>query len=359
MKANTEKRRRPEPAPSPDERILSLMLLLMGGDRMIREEIFAAIPAYVTRKSEAGERKFERDKKELRELGVLIEEDSDDHSYAINRRDYELPELSLDDEEREVLVLAASAMRSARTNDHRDLVENALRKLAFDRFVHPGGNAPSHLAFNLAPRDTSARFRRNLAALETAIETRKRVSITYAGGDGKPATHRAVDPYGLAYRAGDWQLVGYCHLRKTLRTFRVDRIQSLKLGKRPDSPDFEIPATFSLSQYLQRSPWLFEAGADAKKEIITLEIAPERAWVADENFGETARRETFEREGQPWTRITFSSANPEYIVSRALDAAGFLRVVAPKSLRKRIQDDATRIAMCYEFPSTHAGGDRR
>lgn len=337
------------PEPSPDERILSLMLLLMGGDRMSREEIFAAIPAYVTRKSEAGERKFERDKKELRELGVSIEEDSEDHTYAINRREYELPELSLDEEEREVLVLAASAMRSARTNDHRDLVENALRKLAFDRFVHPGGKAPTHLAFNLAPRDTSARFRRNLAALETAIETRKRVLIVYAGGDGKRATSREIDPYGLAYRAGDWQIVGYCHLRKTLRTFRVDRIKTLKAGKRPDSPDFEIPETFSLAEYLQRSPWLFEAGADAKRESIALEIAPERAWVADENFGEAARRESFDREGQAWTRITFPSANPEYVVSRVLDAAGFLRVVVPSALRKRIQDEATRIAMCYEF----------
>jgi predicted DNA-binding transcriptional regulator YafY len=359
MKASSEKRRLPEPEPSPDERILSLMLMLLGGDRMSREEIFAAIPAYVTRKSEAGERKFERDKKELRELGVSIEEDADDHTYAINRREYELPELSLDDEEREVLVLAASAMRSARTNDHRDLVENALRKLAFDRFVHPGGNAPTHLAFNLAPRDTSARFRRNLAALESAIEARKRVTITYGAGDGKPATSRAVDPYGLAYRAGDWQLVGYCHLRKTLRTFRVDRIRSHKPGKRPDSPDFSVPATFSLSTYLQRSPWLFEAGADAKRENITLEIAPERAWVADENFGETARRESFDREGQTWTRITFLSANPEYVVSRALDAAGFLRVVTPKGLRKRIHDEATRIAVCYELPHMPSTGGQQ
>jgi len=359
MKARSEKRRAPEPEPTPDERILSLMLLLMGGDRKSREEIFAAIPAYVTKKTEAGERKFERDKKELRALGIAIDEDEDDHTYAIKRREYELPELALDEEEREVLVLAASAMRSARTNDHRDLAENALRKLAFDRVAHPGGSAPSHLAFNLAPHDASARFRRNLATLESAIESRKRVTMVYTGGDGTSASNRMVDPYGLAYRAGNWQLVGYCHHRKSLRTFRVDRIKSLKPGKRPETPDFEIPATFSLARHLQRSPWLFDAGANSKPETITLEIAPERAWVADENFGDDARRETFTRDGQTWSRVVFSSTNTDYIISRTLDAAGFLRVVAPTSLRQRVHDEATRIAACYDLPIPQATGGAR
>ena len=96
----------------PDKRILELLLLLLNADGPLpRSEIFAAIPGYRTGKPAAGERKFERDKKDLRELGVPLEEvDPDEHSYAVRRRAYALPPVDLDAEERAALLLAAEAV---------------------------------------------------------------------------------------------------------------------------------------------------------------------------------------------------------------------------------------------------------
>ena len=65
-----------------DERILQLLrlllLLLDAGVPMSRAEIFERIRAYQTKKPEAGERKFERDKDDLRTLGVIIEESNEE-----------------------------------------------------------------------------------------------------------------------------------------------------------------------------------------------------------------------------------------------------------------------------------------
>jgi proteasome accessory factor B len=182
------------------------------------------------------------------------------------------------------------------------------------------------------------------------VEARKRVTLTYqsSGGD---ATEREVDPYGLVYSGGDWQLVGHCHLRAAPRTFRVDRIEQLRVAGKPGTPDFDRPAGWNLSTYVQRSPWVFLAGASGTMEV-TLDIGPDRAWMAGEDFGAEAVRETLSPEpgGEPWTRVKFRSGNPNYIVTRVLDAVGNLRVVSPRRLRERIRAAATAVAGLYGTP---------
>ena len=116
-----------------DERILQLLLLLLdAGVPMSRAEIFERIRAYQTKKPEAGERKFERDKDDLRTLGVIIEESSEEaDSYRISQKGYELPPIELDDDERVALILAAESLRAAEGLPYRELAEDALRKLSF------------------------------------------------------------------------------------------------------------------------------------------------------------------------------------------------------------------------------------
>ena len=222
-------------------------MLLDAGRPLSRSEIFEAIPAYRTGNPSAGERKFERDKKDLRELGVPLEEtDPDEHTYAIDREAYELPPVQLDEEERSALLLAAEAVRGPEGLVYRELIDEALRKLSFER---PAGAAelPANLAVTLPPRRRGRGPRKLLADLTRAAETQKRVHMTYVSDRGE-LTERAVDPYALLFRDGEWSLVGHCHLRDDQRTFRVDRIRGLKVAPRPATPDFVRPADWSLAQ---------------------------------------------------------------------------------------------------------------
>jgi proteasome accessory factor B len=330
---------------------LQLLLLLIESARPVsRAEIFEAIPGYRTRVAAAGERKFERDKKELRELGVPIEEPEDDEPnlYQVRRRAYELPELHLGEDERAALALAAEALASWEGLTYRDLVEEALRKLSYATGLAGPAKAPSHMAVALPSRARGKSVRKKIEELTRAVESRKRVTLTYESSSGE-ATERPVDPYGLVYSGGDWQVIGHCHLRKAPRTFRVDRITRLRVASKPGTPDFERPPGFDLATYVQRSPWVFRAGAEGVVEV-TLAIGPDRAWMADEDFGPNAMREMLVADGgsDPWTRVTFRSGNPDYVVARVLDAVGHVRVVAPAELRERVRAAAAGVLALYE-----------
>jgi predicted DNA-binding transcriptional regulator YafY len=84
-----------------------------------------------------------------------------------------------------------------------------------------------------------------LAALSAAAQAGRRVRLHYRSAQSAP-TERDFDPYGLAYRGGRWYVVGHCHLRKGLRSFRIDRI----LGVHATEADFERPADFDALGHL-------------------------------------------------------------------------------------------------------------
>lgn len=332
-----------------DERILSLLMLLLDAEGPVsRAEIFQRIPAYRTAKAAAGERKFERDKDELRALGVpLVQEQEsvdgkEEATYRVSQRSYAMRPVQLDDEERVALILAAEALRGSEGLVYRELVDDALRKLTFDSGKP---RMPAQVAISLPTRAEGKRMRKNLETISTAVAARKRLTLTYESG-GR-TSERTVNPYAAVYVGGNWQLVGHCHLRGLPRTFRVDRIRRVELAPRPGTPDFERPANFSVHTYVQRSPWVFQAGESELAMDVVLDIGPERAWMADEDFGAAATKECLAVDvagGEGWTRVRFRSGNPGYIVTRVLDAAGHLHVVAPADLRSRVAEIAEHLA---------------
>ncbi len=59
--------------------------------------------------------------------------------------------------------------------------------------------------------------------MSSAAQLQQRVHIRYHPKQGED-TERDFDPYGLTYYLQKWYVVGYCHLRQDLRSFRLDRI---------------------------------------------------------------------------------------------------------------------------------------
>ena len=67
-----------------------------------------------------------------------------------------------------------------------------------------------------------------LRRLASAILGEQRIEFRYLDASGE-ATVRAVDPLALAFAGGPWLLAGHCHLRDAFRTFRVERMEGLRL----------------------------------------------------------------------------------------------------------------------------------
>jgi len=89
-------------------------------------------------------------------------------------------------------------------------------------------------------RPVSAAGANALAALSTAAQSHVRTHMRYHNAE------RDFDPYGLAYRGGCWYAVGWCHLRRGIRSFRLDRIQAVRVLETP----FARPADFDALQHL-------------------------------------------------------------------------------------------------------------
>jgi hypothetical protein len=111
---------------------------------------------------------------------------------------------------------------------------------------------------------------------------------------------------------------------------------------KPKSPDFERPPGFDVRRYALRSPWTF---ATAPAEEVELEILPEAAAVANEDFGAEAERTD---RGDGTVRLRFACANPDYAVSRVLAAKGGILVRRGARLRQRLTDELAAVRERYE-----------
>lgn len=85
--------------------------------------------------------------------------------------------------------------------------------------------------------------------LDLAATNSHAILIEYNKGIGEESEVRELDPYGIIYWNTKWYVVGYCHFREELRTFRVDRIKKVT---QLDSV-FKTPENFSSRDFLLKS----------------------------------------------------------------------------------------------------------
>ena len=244
------------PAAKPEARLLKLAAWLHARrEPATREEIYAAFPDDYAGKPEAREKKWTRDKQDLRRLGLpvgFLDDEGDRGGYLLEASACSLPRLDFTPEEAAVVWTAGLAAMRADDHPLRDDLEIALRKLV----VGSKGLPPRAASLDAeAPEPMQEARRSHLETLTDAVERRKRVKVTYRRGDGTE-TVRLVDVYGYAWRRGQWIFVGHCHLRGGVRLFLLDRVRALKLAPAdPKRPDYEIPRSFDIHSWSRQEPW--------------------------------------------------------------------------------------------------------
>src|SRR6266511_677204 len=181
------------------ERLVNLVALLLDTHRPLTlDQVAELVPGYEAT-GESLRRMFERDKEELRGLGVPVERGPIDpwgseEGYFIDPNAYAMPRLDLAPDERAALALAARAWSGA-AGDPSALA--GLSKLDLD----PGAG-PDALRANL---DGASPL---LATLIDAVTRRKRIVFTYRP-PGRSPSERQVDPYALVHRRGTWYVAGH------------------------------------------------------------------------------------------------------------------------------------------------------
>jgi proteasome accessory factor B len=390
-----------------------LAALLIRQRHATFEELAKDVPGYdlAHAQKESVLRTFERDKDELRRFGVPIQtvEDSDGEpvGYRLERKAFYLPylmvagheraatarvphdgyrsheTLAFEPDELDAIIEAAARVRALGDPVLAGEAEAAIRKLALDlplgavldaavdRAVVGAAHDLRDMRLEKRPREPAAAMFSRLGRpriipprrqadpmvfdrLSDALARRKVVAFDYYSMERDERTRRTVEPYGLFFVSSHWYLAGRDVDRGELRNYRLSRISQVVVNsKKSQSPDYEVPADFSLRDHARsREPW--EIGEGEAATAIVEFTATTGATRAALELGRAV-------DGSE-TRREFDVRRSDAFARWLLSFGGDARPVAPAELC----DDYDRVAAAtlarYATGSTGAagrGGDAR
>jgi proteasome accessory factor B len=201
------------------ERLLSLVVCLLSARRYLTAgQIRDAVPGYPAA-FDAFKRMFERDKDELRELGIPLETGTnpgtdEEVGYRIPRQAYELPEIRLEPDEAAVLGLAARVWRQA---ELAGAAAGGLLKLQA-----AGIDAEETTQPAIEPRLQTGGPA--FGPLWQAVRDRRSVTFGYQTPGRATPQRRNLEPWGVVNRHGRWYVAGFDRDRGSERVFRLSRI---------------------------------------------------------------------------------------------------------------------------------------
>lgn len=296
------------------ERLVNLTIALLHSPRYLtKSEIFAKVAGYEG-SAEAKERMFERDKDELRSIGIEIDVSQidplfqDEAGYRIfpTRYSIQVDGLDLSD-----IALMALGVRLLKT-DNRELL---LRLKALG--AESGSDTP------LAPIDLP-----DLAPLISAIDERTAIAFEYVNSEGI-AQNRSVEPYAIYARSQRWFLVGFDKEKSEFRTFRLDRISG---GFTPiKASAFVRDEAFSLDSFLHAKPTsaaVIRARKGTSWELRGLAEAIE--------------------EGEEWDLLTVPFFSREWILDKVLWQGDCAIVESPEELRNEAMAALEEVVRVHE-----------
>ncbi len=311
------------------DRLLAIVLELQARGRQRAEDLAATF--------ETSKRTIYRDMLALGEAGVPVVS-IPGLGYTL-MDGYFLPPLSFSSEEATMLLLGSGMMAQSFDAQYREAAQTAGRKIA--------GVLPDKLreevsylqnAIRFVSGNTSEDNQEKLQQLRRAIIERTTVRFVYHTRHGQTEAAlaeqtREADPYELISVRQVWNLSAYCHLRKAMRVFRLDRMEKLEL----------LPRTF------QRLPGQLSCESRYKKTdgdiLVRVLFSPEIArWVRENrSFYEVSSEET-----PQGLLVTLYVRQLGDITHWLLSWGRHARVLEPESLRTMLAAEALAMARNYQ-----------
>jgi proteasome accessory factor B len=305
------------------ERLLNLVICLLSTRQFLaKDQIRRSVPQYAEcATDEAFDRMFERDKDELRDLGVPLETGANDAwfedevGYRIDRAAYTGPEIQFEPDELAVLGLASRVWQQASLAAP---ASRALLKLKADG-IEP--DASSIVGIEPRVRTSEPAFE----PVYAAVRDRRPITFAYrTSGSGEPRT-RHLEPWGIVSRHGRWYVVGHDRDRAATRVFRLSRIAG---EVRPIGSPGEVTVP---------------AGLDFRDEVAAL-VPPQqtRSAVVCARAGSglaLRRRATATREGagpDGWDELTVPFADADVLAEEVTGFGPDVRVLEPAEVRDAV-----------------------
>jgi predicted DNA-binding transcriptional regulator YafY len=218
----------------PTTRVLAVLALLQAHGRMSGSEL--------AQRLEVNARTLRRYIVMLQDLGIPIEAERGRNGAYVLAAGFKLPPMMFTNEEALALTVGLISARRLNLADTDRAVESAFAKLERVMPLELKSRVRALTKTITLDQNTTASTPPSevvLSTMSSAAQLQQRVHIQYNPPKWE-TTERDFDPYGLTYYLNRWYVVGYCHLREDLRSFRLDRITQIKTV----DVNFERPVHF-------------------------------------------------------------------------------------------------------------------
>jgi predicted DNA-binding transcriptional regulator YafY len=158
--------------------------------------------------------------------------------------------------------------------------------------------------------------------------------MRYFSASRGSTSRREVDPYRLWYAGGGLYLIAYCHLRRDVRMFAVERIRSITLTDHP----YQMPLGFDVEEYVQDALMIMRGRRIDVELLFSKKVA---AWVKDKLW-HVSQETVPMKDGR--LRMTLKVADTDELVGWILSFRSQVRVIRPESLRMKVREEAKAVS---------------
>jgi predicted DNA-binding transcriptional regulator YafY len=284
-------------------------------------------------------RTVRRDLEALQSVGfpVIAERHNGQTRWRLVEGFRDIPALGFSATELMALTLSRKLLRPLEGTEIQSALDSALNKIA--SALPPQGHQyvralDDLFSIGLGPHKNYQEYRSTVDRITQAIDRTRTVQMRYFSASRGLSSRREVEPYRLWYAAGGLYLIGYCHLRKDVRLFAVERIRSITLTDRP----YQMPLGFDVEQYIQDALMVMR-GRRIDVELLFSKKAA--GWVKDKLWHSS--QETAVLNGGR-LRMRLKVADTDELIGWILSFGSQVRVLRPDSLMQRVKEEAARIA---------------
>ena len=308
------------------ERLVNLTIALLATGRWLtKSEIYKNIDGY-SGEPDAKERMFERDKEELRNLGIDIEVGTfdplfeDEVGYRIRPERYRIQSTEFTAKQLALISSASQSWRGAILASKATAGLAKLKALGIESDIDGIPINPHQL------RSSDE----NLSRIIDTLAIRKTVSFQYRAADNS-YEDRAIEPYGVGTKNGFWYVAGNDLQRKATRLFRLDRIIS-EVREQGKAASYSIPIDFSMEQQLAER---------TRNNVAHLMLRKGKAHAL-RKYSQVLEA------SDDWESVSYKYTDQDSIIRELLWHRDDVKVVEPHSVRESLNSALESIASLHD-----------
>ncbi len=286
-------------------------------------------------------RTIRRDLEALETVYPLMTERADGRTrWKIMEGFRDLPALAFTPTEVMALIFSRGLLRPLRGTPLEASLETAVHKVASALPPQALGclqQLDRTFTVGIGPHKEYRQHRESVDKLCRALEGRRTVQIRYRSLSRGKTTRREVDPYHLRYMAGGLYLIGYCHTRRDVRLFAVDRIRTVTITRHP----YQVPLGFDVDAYMADALEVMRGTPDEVELLFEPQAAAwvrERLWHPSQALTDLPGKRL---------RMTLRVAQTPELLRWVTGFGGEVTAVRPEALRRALRGVGRALAKKY------------